>query len=1510
MRTQLTSLSDSQQRQLLAKLLQEQARVGNRFPMSAGQQGLWHAYRRDPRLTAFNVFLPTRIRGPLSPRALEQSIQFIAKRHSALRTTFTDDGGQLSQIVHDDLFPEFACYALPGAADDLVRQRVCEEVLRPFDLERGPLLRISVYQVADDHWVVLASTHHIIVDFWSLIVILSELQQVYPHFAAGREPQLPAAADNYRDFVTEQEKLLASQQGERLALYWQDVLKGSPPILELPTDRIRPPAFSHRADGVPLAVDQAISQQVSQLATECRSTPFAVVHSAVQILLSRYSRQESFFIGSPFFGRSNQKYEQTVGFFINMLPVKACVGPTQTFRDLVQETTARLVDTLDHENFPVAEIARRAFIPRDPSRSPIFQVSCTFEKAQRREELGRAGFLFPDQVKVFDFAGLRQESFYIPHPTCHYDLEFIFEQTEDRLAAMLVYCRDLFDGRSMQQMADNFRSLLESLLQHSRMPLQEVPWSQTEQKYLRRPDRQDIPETTSQRDGMDRSECRVQSGDLGGTSRIGNEQFQTQSEDDELGRMSISTCNLELSTVDELILQAIAKNPDGTALQWPRQSLTYSELYQVALRLHNRIRAYGIQPNDMVPVLCKHGYHAFVAAFAVHLAGGAAVPVDLTQPSVDLERIIAEIQPACIVSDSAHELPGLARSIPILDVGYESLTAHSGPVDRPAEKHTFSRDATNAADSALNGSTEYVPDSNSSLGANASDESWTDGCSRPERDANKMSGAKDLAYMVYTSGSTGVPKGVMIEHGSILNTLAWRSRAIPLKHSDRVLMLLSHQFDAALGVGWSTLAQGATLVWPAATDVRDPVLLLEQIQRDQITVLPTVPSLLSLLVNHSLFSKCSSLHSIWTGGEALPADLPGLTRSRLSVKIWNFYGPTEAAVESAASDVTGHSPQDTMTIGKPIDGMQVLVVDSNMNPVPFCVPGELAFFGPGLARGYFGDPSLTSRRFVPHPYRQEIRIYLTGDLGRQLPDGRIEFLGRTDHQVKLRGFRIELGEIESALQAHPQVDRAAVVLDSPNSPLARLVAYVSPQPVRLANLDVDRKTSLDAETRPVEMAERPVIDVTHLRNFLKQRLAHYKLPAALVVLEELPTTISGKVDRKRLPNHRLVDQKSVTQTSDSWLDDQVPPRNELERQAVQIWCDELGVESVGIHQNFFEVGGSSLQAAVVATRLSTELGVHVPTSLLFDLADINRIASRLSEIYPEEISERFGSDCVASYARSRIDDPVPRFHSLLAPMKPHGGHTPLFMVHPPGGIVLCYRQLGEFLPEDQPLWAIRSRGLHGNESLPQSLAEMASEYVEAVQSVQPFGPYIIGGWSLGGLVAYEMARQLIECGQSIHRLIFLDTTIPEGASDCVPAKEQVNVGLEYGIELTLEQLGGLSAAEQLPLLYEHVAKLGILDEQSPPEVVERVLSDLQHLFHHHVGLSRDYRLNPIPVQLLLLRPSEVPFQLNVSEDRGWRHLVAQVDVRLVPGHHHSMIQSPHVQHLAAVIASELESRKP
>jgi thioesterase domain-containing protein len=397
------------------------------------------------------------------------------------------------------------------------------------------------------------------------------------------------------------------------------------------------------------------------------------------------------------------------------------------------------------------------------------------------------------------------------------------------------------------------------------------------------------------------------------------------------------------------------------------------------------------------------------------------------------------------------------------------------------------------------------------------------------------------------------------------------------------------------------------------------------------------------------------------------------------------------------------------------------------------------------------------------------------------------------------------------------------------------------------------------------------------------------VPSAIAMMPSLPRTSNGKLDRRALPE---VERQRVRATRPY-----IAPRTLLEQFLADIWCEVLGIEKVGVEDTFFELGGNSIQAAQLISRLQDKLGQRVQLAALFNLPDIVNLARYLGDTYPDTIAARFGVESLPAAPARRGDEPLDPA-DLVIPLQTTGEHPPLFMVHPPGGIVICYQALAYHLGSQQPLYAIRSRGLHTGEPLPTSLEAMAAEYVAAIRTVQPNGTYHLGGWSLGGVIAYEMAQQLLADNQEVGFLAMLDTTIPFGEANRAYASDADNEGAEYGIDMSLEDLAELDAEEQLPYLIEHVRNLGLMDEGAPNAIVWQMIEDLKNLFHTHVRLATEYALQPYPGTITMFRPMESPVEIPTPPDRGWGQLVTSVDVQYAPGQHHTMVKEPHVEVLA------------
>ncbi|MBN3921606.1 non-ribosomal peptide synthetase, partial [Nostoc sp. NMS4] len=447
--------------------------------------------------------------------------------------------------------------------------------------------------------------------------------------------------------------------------------------------------------------------------------------------------------------------------------------------------------------------------------------------------------------------------------------------------------------------------------------------------------------------------------------------------------------------------------------------------------------------------------------------------------------------------------------------------------------------------------------------------------------------ATNLAYVIYTSGSTGKPKGVMLSHCNLCNHMFWMQATFPLTQADKVLQKTPFSFDASVWEFYAPLLVGGQLLLAQPGGHADTAYLLELIAQEQVTTVQFVPSLLQILIEEGGLETCHSLKQIFCGGEALPVALQDQVLSNLNVNLHNLYGPTEACIDATFWTCKQGIDRQVVPIGRAIANTQIYILDKYLQPVPVGVPGELHIGGSGLARGYLNRPELTKEKFIPNPFEDAGRskLYKTGDLARYLPDGNIEYIGRIDNQVKIRGFRIELGEIETALSKHNDVQASCVIAHENTSGDKRLVAYVVPH----------------QHCTPI---------ISELRQFLKAKLPDYMVPNAFVMLEEMPLTPNGKVDRRALPTPDLHSELK---------DKYIAPRTPIEEMLAQIWSQVLKVEQVGIHDNFFELGGHSLLATQLVSRIRDRFKVQLPLRELFDAATIAELAQSIGKLQQQNL---------------------------------------------------------------------------------------------------------------------------------------------------------------------------------------------------------------------------------------------------------------------------------------------------
>jgi amino acid adenylation domain-containing protein len=594
---------------------------------------------------------------------------------------------------------------------------------------------------------------------------------------------------------------------------------------------------------------------------------------------------------------------------------------------------------------------------------------------------------------------------------------------------------------------------------------------------------------------------------------------------------------------------------------------------------------------------------------------------------------------------------------------------------------------------------------------------------------------ENLAYVIYTSGSTGRPKGVMIEHRSLVNRLVWMQNAYGLTNGDSVLQKTPFSFDVSVWEFFWPLITGARLVMAKPEGHKDPNYLVDAIGSYKITTLHFVPSMLQVFVDHADASKCASLVRVIASGEALPAALVRKFQERFPhVALHNLYGPTETTVDVTAWTCVLDPTLTNIPIGRPISNTRAYILDEDGEPVAVGSAGELYIGGVGVARGYLNRPELTQERFLSDPFstRDGDRMYRTGDLCRWRADGAIEYLGRNDFQVKLRGFRIELGEIEARLAGLPGVRQAVVIAKEDNTGDKRLVAYI-----------------VAGKGTPPRDRE--------LRDWLGSKLPDYMVPSSFVLLEKMPTTVNGKLDRAALPEpsaDNLVPREAAppamaapikakasrngnhaTVTKAARESAYVPPSDTLEVELIEIWEQVLGVTHIGIQDDFFELGGHSLVAARMFALVEDKLDKKLPFATLFRGATIEKLAEVIR-------AEGWTSHW-----------------SVLVPIHEQGDKPPLFLVHGLRGNVLTFYGLRHHIPANQPLYGIQADGLGTGRASLVSIPEMAGHYIQEIRTVQPHGPYFLGGFSAGGLVAYEMARQLHNAGERVAFLALFDSYV-------------------------------------------------------------------------------------------------------------------------------------------------------
>ena len=855
------------------------------------------------------------------------------------------------------------------------------------------------------------------------------------------------------------------------------------------------------------------------------------------------------------------------------------------------------------------------------------------------------------------------------------------------------------------------------------------------------------------------------------------------------------------TTLPQLFEAQVLRTPTATAVMFEHNTLSYSQLDSKASQLAHHLISQGIGPERLVAIALPRSLELVVGLLGILKTGAAYLPLDLDYPTERLAFMLQDARPAYLITVQAF-VRGLSTDP--LSGSLPTLC-----LDEPAI----------IADLAA------TPDTTPT-----------------DRERIGSLDPQNPAYVIYTSGSTGRPKGVLVSHAAIVNRLEWMQSAYGLTATDCVLQKTSVGFDVSVWEFFWPLLQGARLLLAAPQGHKDPAYLVRLMAEQRVTTAHFVPSMLWSFLQQPGVSSCDSLKRVICSGEALPAELCTRFQQILPATLHNLYGPTEAAVDITFWECShGATTADTASvpIGRPIWNSQVYVLDTGLRLVPPGVAGELYLAGSGLARGYLRRQGLTAERFVANPFGAPgSRLYRTGDRVRWRADGVLDFLGRIDEQVKIRGFRIEPGEIEAVLATHPAVAQAAVIVRADQTG-QQLVGYAV-----------------------ASAGERP--EAAALRQYLAERLPDYMVPAAIVVLGELPLAPNGKLDRKALP------APEFTVTGGR------PPSTPREEILATLFAEVLGLERVNIDASFFELGGHSLLITRLIGRIREAMGIEVAIRTVFESPTVAQLSERLD-----------GNISTDSY-------------TVMQPIQTRGTHWPLFCIHPVFGYSWFYARLVRQFGSDYPIYALQARGLDGTESPARSIDAMVDDYINEIRKVQPTGPYHLIGYSYGGIVAHIIAARLRTQGDEVALLAVLDGYPVRWLDDAPPPTDTQALELFLEGDRNAPQLEGdfqANIARVVPYLHDRGDAFSVFDE--------KILVAMIKVLQNNIALLCGFSSPVFDGDLLLIRATGTRGATAPPITPWGPHVRGQVEVHDIACHHHDMIEEPVLSEVATTILAKL-----
>jgi amino acid adenylation domain-containing protein len=1300
------------------------------------QEGLlFHALYDQAGTDVYTVQHILDLDGALDGQLIRAAAHALLDRHPNLYAGFPQlNSGQPVQVIPRHVTLAWHDSDLSGLdtadAETQTAQLATDDYARRFDLSCPPLLRFTLLRLGPQHHRLILTHHHILLDGWSMPVLIRELLALYANH--GNTSDLPRVT-LYRDYLV----WLANQNRLEAQQAWTQALAGLQQPTHLATpDPSRTPVLPQH---ITIEVPDELTTALHEHARRHGLTLNTIIQATWGLLLGRMSGHRDVVFGAVVSGRPPHipGIETMIGLFINMIPIRVRLNPAETLITLMTRLQHEQSALTAYQHLGLPDIQHLA------AMGELFDTAMVFEN-----------YPIPDGASPGPDTELQITSI-TGHGATHYPLSLV-ACPAPHLHLRLRYRSDLFDQPSIQALADQLTWLLHQIAED--------------------PDRcvdcySLVPASAAQ----------------------------------VLPNPTVALVAKRHPSVRDMIDTWVRATPHATAIEQGDRTCSYDRLQNWADRIRSALAVKGLRKGDVVAIYGPSSPGLIAAMVAVVSSSGVMLTLDHRLPRHRLQTMLTQAHASFLVLVTDDADTEVSPLMPVDGLPLLRIDAASSAVTDP--------------DPGEVSPAQISPD--------------------------------DPAYAFFTSGTTGVPQGVLGKHNALSHFLAWQRDTFKITTQDRCAQLTGLSFDAVLRDVFLPLISGATLCLPTTKD-HSSEQTINWLARTGITSLHAVPTLAQAwLEDRADTSIPTVLRYTFFAGEPLTGQLVSQWRRACpATQVINLYGTTETTLTKCWYSVPADCPDEVQPAGRAIPGAQALVFGPGGRLCGVGEIGQVMLRTPYRTLGYLHPPADKQTPFVPNPHTCDPTdlIYPTGDQGRYRPDGTLDILGRLDRQVKIRGVRIETDEVAAVLMTHPDVSQARVTTQIQAQGPPALVAYL---------------------TTPQAAPASP----TQLRGYLAQRLPPVMVPAVFMFLDHMPRTANGKTDWQALPPAQL------TTTTHKYI----APRNPAEAVLCVIWAQVLDLDQVGIEDDFFDLGGHSLLATRLIARIRTALsvdGVGLGLRALFEAPTPAGLAARL-----------------------QWDDPGNEFDVIL-PLRARGCHAPVFCIHPLAGISWSYCGLMTHLSPDYPIYGVQARSLAQSEPRPTSIQQMAADYADQIRSVQPVGPYCLLGWSFGGLVAHAIATEFQQRGEQVAFLAILDGyPAPAGiAHENVPAfdEQDMLIAMLNAHHYDTKSLGAgpLSFAKVREILCHQGSALASLDECHFAAVVE--------IMAHNRQLKMSFTPGQFHGDLLLFTAT-----VDQPEDKPapdvWRpYIDGKIETHAVVTRHEHMTQPRPLSQIGPVLAIKLE----